>query len=106
MMNFDIMKAVYIVSMPDGSKWSVPVSLIANNHAIAHSDEFDGDVDRSLREGTIPLFEGDFFEVEKWAENNMAWSEVRDKAKMYKRSCNLDYEYGWVNGEKQIVTLG
>ena len=47
----------YIVTMPDGSQWSVPVVVIATNRAASYADEFDGDTARSLEEDTHPLFE-------------------------------------------------
>jgi hypothetical protein len=38
------------MTMPDGSKWGVPVEMIARNRAAHYASEFDGDVERSLTE--------------------------------------------------------
>ena len=49
--------------MPDGSKWDVPISVIAEHRADYYRNEFDGSLERSLKEDTIPLFEDDEFEI-------------------------------------------
>ncbi len=41
------------VNMPDGSKWDVPVSVIAQNRAAEYAHEFDGDVQKSLDEAGV-----------------------------------------------------
>ena len=61
--------------MQDGSVWAVPVDVIARNRAEHYAKEFDGDVERSLAEDTIPLFDADNYEIEDWASNNMLWSD-------------------------------
>lgn len=43
------------IEMQDGSIWGVPVEMIAKNRAAHYAHEFDGDVERSLAEDTIPL---------------------------------------------------
>lgn len=51
------MHKLMTVEMPDGSKWGVPVEMIARSRAAYYANEFDGDVERSLAEDTLPLFE-------------------------------------------------
>lgn len=94
-----------VVDMPDGSSWAVPVEIVARNRAANYSDEFDGDVERSLIEDTLPLF-ADSYEVEDWAANNMNWSDVSEFAKPVKPTAKPDYQAGWLNGEKRVLTLG
>lgn len=100
-----IMDKTLRITMPDGSKWDVPVMVIARDRAEYYADnddEFGGSYERSLKEDTIPLFESDIYEVESWAANNMDWGEVEDYAARMSEP-SIDYEDGWANGEKEIV---
>lgn len=87
-----------LVAMPDGSRWAVPIDLIARNRAECYADEYGGDVERSLAEDTLPLFASDTFEISDWAQNNMNWSEVSASAEC-RHPPECDYEKGWANGE-------
>lgn len=78
--------------MPDGSKWGVPVEVIARNRAAYYAHEFDGDVERSLKEDTLPLFESDDYDVEDWASNNMNWSDVAQHAKKIQEAPAPDFQ--------------
>ena len=93
------------VEMPDGSKFDIPVRDIAINRANAYKKEFDNSVIRSLLENTVPFFEGDQDEVLDWAANSMNWEDVADAAIEVPRAKvnNIDYQKGWVNGNKEIV---
>ena len=94
------------VTMPDGSMWDVPVDIIARNRAQHYADEYGGDVQRSLDEDTILLFEGDDLEIMDWAVNEMNWSDVAAKAKRisYRPEPTADdFQEGWIEGDKEIV---
>jgi len=91
----------YIVTMPDGSRWSVPVKVIAKNKAEYYADDFGGDLDESLRV-TYKDFDYDDYEVKDWAQNNMNWEDVAEHAVQLDPPENVDYDEGWVNGEKEI----
>jgi hypothetical protein len=91
------MKKYYLVTMSDSSVWIVPVEIIARNRAEVYKDEFGGDVERSLKEDTMPLFEADIFEIEDWACNNMNWSDVKDHAVMRTDAEPPSYADDWVN---------
>lgn len=98
------MKQRLIVEMPDGSRWGVPVMVIARHRAAEYAHEFGGDVERSLAEDTIPLFESDEFEIKDWAANNMNWSDVQQHAgRMAHSTVEPDYQEGWINGPKELV---
>lgn len=90
------------VEMSDGSKWDVPVSVIAEDRAKYYAYEFDNDVERSMNEDTLPLFE-DVYEIEDWAANNMNWTDVCGFAEMVSEG-ETDYQDGWVNGIKEVIT--
>jgi hypothetical protein len=93
------------VDMPDGSKWDVPVDVIARHRAEYYKDEFDNDIEKSLKEDTLPLFESDEYEIEDWAANNMNWDEVATHAVRINKPDEPDYQEGWVNGEKEVVDV-
>ena len=87
------------VEMPDGTKWGVPVSIIAQNRAEYYASHYGGDVKRSLAEDTLPLFEASTSEIEDWAINNMNWSDFNGEQVRLSVSAT-DYEDGWANGAK------
>lgn len=97
-----ILNKKLIITMPDHSKWSVPIERIARNRAAHYAHEFDGDVEKSLAEDTVPLFESDNFEIEDWAANNMNWSDVQAHAQLHEAG-ECHFQEGWVNGEKEVV---
>lgn len=59
------------VRTQDGSTWAVPVEMIARNRAKFYANEFGDDVERSLNEDTLPLFQRDKYEIQDWAVNNI-----------------------------------
>ena len=91
------------ITMEDGSEWDVPVDIIARDRAEHYADEFDGDVERSLAEDTLPLFAEEPYEVQDWASNNMNWDDVAHRAVCYRKAPPPDFQEGWVNGEKRVV---
>jgi hypothetical protein len=92
--------------MLDHSKWDIPIAVIARNRAESYADEFDGDVERSLKEDTLPLFEHTPYEIQDWAANNMDWSDVAAHATLVPtHPPKCDYQEGWVNGRKELVSL-
>lgn len=90
------------VKMEDGSEYDIPVNVIAENRAEYYSDEFDNDLQRSLKEDTMPLFESDNYKIEDWAANNMNWSDVESIAVKISNE-SVDFQEGWINGDKKIV---
>jgi hypothetical protein len=94
---------LYVVQMPDGSRWSVPLMVIATHRATHYANEFDGDLERSLAEDTLQLFEADSYEVKDWASNNMNWKDVVHAAQQIEAPGETDYQEGWVNGESYVV---
>lgn len=90
--------------MPDGSKWDVPIMVIAWNRAKNYADEFDNDVERSLREDTEPLFEESPFDVYDWVGNQMDWEDVEYHIVKAVDAPPIDLSKGWYTAnEKQIV---
>jgi hypothetical protein len=88
------------VEMPDGSKWGVPVEMIARNRAEHYASEFGGDVERSLSEDTIPMFEADDYEIQDWAVNNMNWTDFEGKHMKLSDAPEPDFQEAWLSGPK------
>jgi hypothetical protein len=88
------------IEMPDGSWWSVPARVIAENRAryYAASDSdttFEKEFDFTLRDAD---------ELTDWASNNMNWADVAQHARRVEiPSASVDYQEGWVNGEKRVI---
>ncbi|MBF0605888.1 MAG: hypothetical protein HQL07_19610 [Nitrospirae bacterium] len=96
------MKKILTVTMPDRSQWSVPVAVIARHRAAHFAGRlFDGDMDRSLNEDTIPLFEKDPLAIERWCEEMMDWDDVKGDATQVVPA-NVDYYEGWSKGMKRL----
>ncbi len=87
-----------IVNFRDGSKWSVPAKVIAENRAryFADSDPettFGNEVDFAMQND---------YELTDWAKNNMNWSDVAPHAiRIGDRPA--DYDEEWTNAEMEIV---
>ena len=98
---------ILTVKLSDGSILGVPVEVIAMNRAKCYAHEFGNDVQRSLKEDTLPLFHGNGGESEilDWAENNMNWSDVADKALLVKTSDPPDFQGAWANGDKGFIEV-
>lgn len=97
------MKKMLIVTMPDRSQWSIPVDVIARHRATHFAGRlFDGDIDRSLNEETIPLFTRDPLTIERWCEEMMDWDDVKTHAKQTVPA-NVDYHEGWSKGMKRLA---
>jgi len=105
------MMARYLrVTMPNGLKFDVPAELIARNRAayyakadtgIVSGPEYDKEFAAEY-EYTL----NDDFELIDWAANNMNWDEVEHNARLvWPDPQVVDYQEGWVNGEKEIVEL-
>ena len=95
------------VAMPDGSKWDVPVSVIAWDRANYYAESVKNTLSfaEALKE-TNELFDADSYEIEDWAANNMNWDKDRFHAEEVEPTSLTDYQEGWVNGEKEIVEKG
>lgn len=88
------------VVQDDGSVWGVPVEMIARSRATHYADEFGGDVERSLAEDTIPLFESSEFEIQDWAVNEMNWRDFDGFQVKIAEAPALDFQDAWCTGEK------
>jgi len=95
-----VMHSFMTVEMPDGSKWGVPVAMIARNRATHYASEFDGDVARSLAEDTLPLFESNEYDIQDWAVNNMDWSDFDGHHVKLTQAPTPDFQEAWLSGAK------
>jgi hypothetical protein len=92
------------VTMPDGSKWAVPVDVIAMNRAAYYAKNDGLTIEDSLNNDTNPLFASDDFEIEDWAANNMNWSDVEHLAVCTGNGV-VDFDDGWANGDKSVIDI-
>jgi len=96
------------VTMPNGERWVVPTTVIANDRAkyYAGREESPEDSDRVYEEEYEFAMEDDL-EIYDWAPNNMNWVDVKEHATFIGPLAlsDRDYQEGWVNGEKKIVEL-
>lgn len=90
--------AAYEIEMPDGSRWHVPVQLIADSRDEHYADEYEDTV-LFIREKRL-----DRGGISDWAANNMNWDDVKDHAiQLPNRKVDVDYQDCWANGRKKIV---
>jgi hypothetical protein len=90
------------VRQSDGSVWGVPVEMIARNRAEFYASEFDGDVEQSLQEDTLPLFAENPYQIEDWAVGNMDWDDFDGHQVQLPPPELVDFQRGWVSGEKGL----
>jgi len=93
-------KKSYLVTMPDGSLWSVPLFIIAVDRARYYAERDGVTLQESLDNDTIPTFENPN-EVADWAANNMDWDDVKDAATLIEHG-ETDYQEGWMNGDYEV----
>jgi len=104
------------VTMPDGSKWDVPASVIAwslTDYDVPESDYKDikdwaGYPDNSFFLTTwnrqYASFLDDDAALIEWSRSDMNWEDVASVAtRVEAPPINPDYQEGWVNGDKEIV---
>lgn len=87
--------AMFRVTMPDWSRWDVPVQIIADSRDENYKGE---DTVRSIREKNLGLYQ-----IESWAANNMNWNDVKEYAVQVAETAETDWQDGWTNGDKEIV---
>jgi hypothetical protein len=89
--------ARYCLEMSDGTKWDLPVQIIADNRDEHYADEKE-DTIKFIREGSL-----DQGEIADWAQNNMNWSDVKPYARMVGAASGLDYAEDWSNADYTIT---
>jgi len=90
-----------LIEMVDGSLWTVSADFIAQHRAEYFKDEFDGDIERSLSEDTVPLFDYDDWEIVNWARYHMHWEDIEGSAIKLEGS-KIDYNNGWRNSHMEV----
>jgi hypothetical protein len=102
------MAKVIRVTMPDGARYDVPVDVVADHIAEEFAaekgpkgtNEYDLEFE-SIKAATLQ----DNDALLDWAANNMNWSDVADVAIQVESPPEIDYQEGWVNGEKEVVEV-
>lgn len=91
-----------VMTLPDGSRWGVPVDMIARNRATHYAKEFGGDVERSLGEDTLPLFAESKYEITDWAVNQMNWCDFDPYQVKVKDAPPPDFQEAWMTCDKHV----
>ena len=97
------------ITMPNGSKWDVPVKLIAEDRAkyfaIRDTKRNKGPVyDKAFKEQFDNIMADDYA-IHDWAANNMDWADVKDVAKKaeFNPLTDKDFQKGWVSGDYEVI---
>lgn len=99
---------MYQITMNDGSKWNVPVELIARSHAEYYAPiDYAGDIEKCFQGHSLPLLLSDPSEVKDWATGNMDWKDVAASAVRVSGPSKVDEDLqdGWVNGESRVIDV-
>lgn len=100
------------VTMPNGERWGVPISIIAHSRATYFANK-DAKRQGLTTEERDQRYEEEYtytledeLEIYDWAPNNMNWVDVRDDAIFIgaEELTDRDYQEGWSNGEKDIIS--
>lgn len=88
------------ITMPDGSEWEVPASIIAKHRASYYGEKEGPEVAKAEYAHTMKSND----ELLDWAPNNMDWSDVKQHAKMVlpPNPLECDFQEGWLNGDREI----
>lgn len=88
------------ITMPDGSEWEVPASLIAKHRAGYYEKDEDSKAYKNEFKHTMECDH----ELLDWAPNNMDWSDVAAHAKQVlpPNPPEVDFQEAWLNGPKEI----
>lgn len=98
-------KKYLTLAIEDGSIYGIPLEIIARNRAENYKDEFANDIERSLAEDTLPLFEDDPFEAVDWASNNMNWEDVQEHAVQLRGPEPIDFQSAWNMAPKAVQSF-
>ena len=97
-------------TMPDGSKWDVLAEPIARARAEYYAEHGDGytkgspEYKKCMESETAYALSGDGeADLIDYAQNNMDWDDVKASAVKVEDPDQVDYQEGWVNGDKEFV---
>jgi hypothetical protein len=102
------MAKVIRVTMPDGARYDVSVGVVAAHIAAEFAAE-KGPKGTPEYDSEFELIEAETLQnndmLLDWAANNMNWSDVEDVAVLVESAPEIDYQEGWVNGEKEVLDV-
>lgn len=105
-MEFPVIMKVVRIEFSNHEVWDIPVLTIANHRAEHYKGEFGDDLDRSLREDTLPLFQASDYEITDWATGNLNWDDVIGVAqKRPDAQYDVDKVAEWASGERIEVIM-
>ena len=75
--------------------WHIPVRTVALHRATYFAKErgeFNGDIQESLDDDTIIVFEFDNYNILDWLQNNMSWADVEADAHKHEKDKECCYD--------------
>lgn len=104
---------VFRVTMPDGSRWDIPVKFIAEHRAVSiHMEGLASEfVDlRDALEATKRAFESEAV-IREWVAGHINWLQVESVATHYspgtgKLPLGMSYDDGLRSGEAEVIPYG
>ena len=88
------------VQMSDGSKWDVPVKVIAehyaNHYATPGTPQHLEDLTSIERDDSMLI---------GWSRDRMNWADVKEHATLVppETIAEDELQYGWTNGKREVV---
>lgn len=95
--------------MRDRTIWDIPAKFIAEDRAKYYAERDTGETEgkefNKIFKEEVKYALKYTEELLDWAENNLNWSDVEDRAEFQEQGEveEPDYEEDWVNGEKEII---
>ena len=94
----------YVVTMPNGEAWKVPVWVIVADRAQSYAEDDENDISYvEAFSDTLEIFHSNEEEIKDWARNNMNWEDVKPYAGRVELARDTDFQEGWVNGVVEII---
>lgn len=86
----------YVVTMADGSRYSIPLRIIATDRARALSENggCSGNFSEALSD-SFKLFESNPKKLKDWIYDNITWTEIKHYATKLRDPDPVDYEESW-----------
>lgn len=97
------MKETYVIKFSNGIEYLIPVIEIARDRAKHYAHEYNDNIEKSLAEDTIPLFEENEDEIIDWAKDNMKFADVCKFATVCSREVKPNFEQEWINNDVKLL---
>ena len=87
----------------DGSRWGLPLCLVAERHARQHAAANGVTPARSLVDVTVPLLRATPAAAVKWADEHLTAEELKTHLRLLESAPELDLHAEWKRCDKRVV---